>query len=68
MKALAVEANTSSAWTLLGATGALAGLLILSFYSVAAGWALSYVLMDFKILPPKPLLLVSMNFFLVLPL
>ena len=26
MRSLAVEANTSSAWTLLGATGALAGL------------------------------------------
>ena len=32
MRSLAKEANTSSAWTLLGATGALAGLLILSFY------------------------------------
>ena len=48
MKALAVEANTTSAWTLLGATGALAGLLILSFYSVAAGWALSYVFNGFQ--------------------
>ena len=48
MKALAVEANTTPAWTLLGATGALAGLLILSFYSVAAGWALSYVFNGFQ--------------------
>ena len=48
MKALAFEANTNSAWTLLGATGALAGLLILSFYSVAAGWALSYVFNGFQ--------------------
>ena len=48
MKALALEANTNSAWTLLGATGALAGLLILSFYSVAAGWALSYVFNGFQ--------------------
>ena len=33
---------------MLGATGALAGLLILSFYSVAAGWALSYVFNGFQ--------------------
>ena len=48
MRSLAAEANTSSAWTLLGATGALAGLLILSFYSVAAGWAMSYIFNGFQ--------------------
>jgi|TARA_B110000438_G_scaffold303696_1_gene366571 neurotransmitter:Na+ symporter, NSS family len=48
MKHLAEEANASRAWTLLGATGALAGLLILSFYSVAAGWAMSYVFNGFQ--------------------
>ena len=48
MKILAAEAGTSSAWTLLGATGALAGLLILSFYSVAAGWAMSYIFNGFQ--------------------
>ena len=48
MKSLATEANTTSAWTLLGATGALAGLLILSFYSVAAGWAMSYIFNGFQ--------------------
>ena len=48
MKSLAMEANTTNAWTLLGATGALAGLLILSFYSVAAGWAMSYVYNGFQ--------------------
>ena len=48
MRSLAKEANTSSAWTLLGDTGALAGLLILSFYSVAAGWAMSYVFNGFQ--------------------
>ena len=53
MKALALEANTNSAWTLLGATGALAGLLILSFYSVAAGWALSYVFNGFQSVTPE---------------
>ena len=48
MKSLAAEANTTSAWTLLGAMGALAGLLILSFYSVIAGWALSYIFSGFQ--------------------
>ena len=33
---------------MLGATGALAGLLILSFYSVAAGWAMAYVFGGFQ--------------------
>jgi NSS family neurotransmitter:Na+ symporter len=53
MKSLAIEANTSKTWTLLGATGALAGLLILSFYSVAAGWALSYVFNGFQNITPE---------------
>ena len=48
MRSLAAEAKTVSAWTLLGATGALAGLLILSFYSVAAGWAMSYIFNGFQ--------------------
>jgi NSS family neurotransmitter:Na+ symporter len=48
MSFLAKEAETTQAWTLLGATGALAGLLILSFYSVAAGWALAYVFSGFQ--------------------
>ena len=48
MTSLAAEANTTSAWTLLGATGALAGLLILSFYSVEAGWAMSYIFNGFQ--------------------
>ena len=48
MSFLAKEAETSQAWTLLGATGALAGLLILSFYSVAAGWAMAYVFGGFQ--------------------
>ena len=48
MKYLAEEAGTSKAWTLLGATGALAGLLILSFYSVAAGWTMAYIFGGFQ--------------------
>jgi NSS family neurotransmitter:Na+ symporter len=48
MKYLAKEAGTSQVWTMLGATGALAGLLILSFYSVAAGWAMAYIFGGFQ--------------------
>ena len=43
MRTLAREANASRAWVLLGWAGVLAGFLILSYYSVIAGWALSYV-------------------------
>ncbi|MCK5382738.1 MAG: sodium-dependent transporter [Gammaproteobacteria bacterium] len=43
MRALATEAKTSRAWVLLGWAGVLAGFLILSYYSVIAGWALAYV-------------------------
>lgn len=47
MQILAKEADLSRTWrflaTVVGATGVLAGLIILSFYSVVAGWALDYV-------------------------
>jgi NSS family neurotransmitter:Na+ symporter len=43
MRSLAKEENASRAWVLLGGAGVLAGFLILSYYSVIAGWALSYV-------------------------
>ena len=43
MKMLAKEAGRSPAWALLGWSGVVAGFLILSYYSVIAGWALSYV-------------------------
>jgi NSS family neurotransmitter:Na+ symporter len=43
MRALATEAKTSRVWVLLGWSGVLAGFLILSYYSVIAGWALAYV-------------------------
>ncbi len=42
MKALAKRSNASPNWAIIGWMGALAGFLILSFYSVIAGWALSY--------------------------
>ncbi len=40
---LSVEAGASPAWQIIGWMGCLAGLLILSYYSVIAGWAMSYV-------------------------
>ena len=47
MSYLAKEAKTFPQWKLLGIMGAIAGLLILSFYSVAAGWAVAYVFEGF---------------------
>lgn len=44
MRALAREARHSRHWQYLGWGGVVAGFLILSYYSVIAGWALSYVL------------------------
>jgi len=43
MQALAEEIGTSRFWKYLGWSGVIAGLLILSYYSVIAGWALAYV-------------------------
>jgi NSS family neurotransmitter:Na+ symporter len=43
MKTLSREQGASSAWSLVGYAGVVAGFLILSFYSVIAGWALAYV-------------------------
>ncbi|RKZ49507.1 MAG: sodium-dependent transporter [Candidatus Parabeggiatoa sp. nov. 3] len=43
MQALAQETGRSQIWQLLGWSGVIAGFLILSFYSVIAGWALAYV-------------------------
>jgi len=43
MRVLAAEEKCSSSWNLLGLMGVLAGFLILSYYSVIAGWALDYV-------------------------
>ena len=48
MAYLAKEANTFPQWKLLGMMGAVAGLLILSFYSVAAGWAFAYIFEGFN--------------------
>jgi NSS family neurotransmitter:Na+ symporter len=43
MVALAKEEHRSPVWVWLGWMGVLAGFLILSYYSVIAGWAMSYV-------------------------
>lgn len=44
MTALAEECGCSPRWGWLGWIGVVAGFLIMSFYSVVAGWALAYVL------------------------
>ncbi|MBT8143016.1 MAG: sodium-dependent transporter, partial [Gammaproteobacteria bacterium] len=44
MEILGEEEGNSKHWKWLGMWGILAGFLILSFYSVVAGWALAYVL------------------------
>ena len=43
MAALVKDQNRSRAWVGIGWMGAIAGFLILSFYSVIAGWALDYI-------------------------
>lgn len=44
MKTLTKEAGAESYWSYLGWLGVIAGFLILSYYSVIAGWAIAYVL------------------------
>ncbi|MBL4744432.1 MAG: sodium-dependent transporter, partial [Cycloclasticus sp.] len=43
MRDLAAEAKASRLWLWLGWVGVVAGFLILSYYSVIAGWAMAYV-------------------------
>jgi len=43
MHTLAIEAEQHRIWKLIGWSGVLAGCLILSFYSVIAGWAIAYI-------------------------
>ncbi|NOQ65081.1 MAG: sodium-dependent transporter [Methyloprofundus sp.] len=43
LKTLAAEAGASANWQYLGWLGVIAGFLILSFYSVIAGWSMAYV-------------------------
>lgn len=44
MELLGKEEGSSGNWRLVGTLGVLAGILILSYYSVIAGWTLAYVL------------------------
>ena len=46
MKKAAIESNRSSSWQLVGWTGIIAGVLILSFYSVIAGLCLNYIFLS----------------------
>lgn len=43
MRSLPAEFGATRAWQVLGWLGVLAGFLVLSFYSVVAGWSLAYV-------------------------
>ena len=48
MRKLALEAGQSKVWQVLGAIGVFGALLILSFYSVVAGWILEYAAQAFR--------------------
>ena len=43
MELLGQEEGSSGRWRLVGSMGVLAGILILSYYSVIAGWTLAYI-------------------------
>lgn len=43
MRAIAKEERASSGWQIVGWSGVVAGFIILSFYSVIAGWSLAYI-------------------------
>lgn len=43
LKAVAGDEGRSTLWQYVGAMGIVTGVLILSFYSVVAGWALAYI-------------------------
>jgi NSS family neurotransmitter:Na+ symporter len=44
MKILAEENNAGQWWQIIGWAGTIAGMLILSYYSVIGGWTLAYIL------------------------
>ena len=44
MKTLATETHASQGWQLIGWFGTLAGMLILSYYSVIGGWTIGYII------------------------
>ena len=44
MRALAAEANANQGWQIIGWSGTIAAVLILSYYSVIGGWTIGYIL------------------------
>ena len=48
MALLGEEEGSSRRWQWVGALGVVAGILILSYYSVIAGWTLMYILKSFS--------------------
>ena len=48
MELLGLEETGSGAWKFVGVIGLVAGFLILSFYSVIAGWTLNYFILSLK--------------------
>lgn len=51
MRNVAREAGVSSSWRVLGFIGTIGALMILSFYSVVAGWILEYMVRAFSGFP-----------------
>lgn len=45
---LARASDTTKAWAIIGIMGAVAGLMVMSFYSVVAGWVLDYIVASAK--------------------
>lgn len=66
LKKVALEAKHSKAWGLLGFWGAATLLIVLSFYSVVAGWSLAYIFRalsgEFNGLNAKQISLIWTNF------
>ena len=48
LRELSTASNASRGWAFIGVIGIIAGFLILSFYSVVAGWTLHYAFLYFK--------------------
>lgn len=48
VEAFRALAGRSSAWQLVGWSGVLAGFLLLSFYSVVAGWTMHYIVLSLE--------------------
>lgn len=66
LASLAEKCGHTKKWNLIGWLGALALLLVLSFYSVVAGWSISYLMRSFSNgfyhLSPKQITVIWQNF------